>query len=242
MRRAKNLCNYQPSSMAFSVSSTIIPHTRVSINVSLAPIQPFFSTLLPSIRSKRTCREHTVTPIRPTLGRILAKNPSMRSLYNGWVATSKLLHSIKTKRIELQLLRQNLMLYSILKGQHEDRAFVLKFSAMEIYNEAVRDLLSTDSLPLRVLDDPEKGTVVEKLTEETPRDWSHLKGLLSICEAQRKIGETTLNETSSRSHHILRLNFVDLAGSERASQALSGSERAEFYFILFYFLCFWCFC
>ncbi|KAL7259081.1 hypothetical protein ACSBR1_005060 [Camellia fascicularis] len=80
MRRAKNLCNYQPSSMAFSLSSTIIPHTRVSINVSLTPIQPFFSTLLPSIRSKRTCREHTVAPIRPTLGRILAKNPSMDSL------------------------------------------------------------------------------------------------------------------------------------------------------------------
>ncbi|CAL5393347.1 unnamed protein product [Camellia sinensis] len=77
MRRAKNLCNYQPPSMAFSLSSTIIPHTRVSINVSLTPIQPFFSTHLPSIRSKRTRREQTVAPIRPTLGRILAKNPSM---------------------------------------------------------------------------------------------------------------------------------------------------------------------
>ncbi|XP_028055945.1 peptidyl-prolyl cis-trans isomerase CYP37, chloroplastic-like [Camellia sinensis] len=77
MRRAKNLCNYQPPSMAFSLSSTIIPHTRVSINVSLTPIQPFFSTQLPSIRSKRTRREQTVAPIRPTLGRILAKNPSM---------------------------------------------------------------------------------------------------------------------------------------------------------------------
>ncbi|XAR72766.1 Plus-end-directed kinesin ATPase [Bertholletia excelsa] len=133
--------------------------------------------------------------------------------------------------------------------KHEERAFVLKFSAMEIYNEAVRDLLSTDSTPLRVLDDPEKGTVVEKLTEETLRDWSHLKDLLSICEAQRKIGETSLNETSSRSHQIIRLtiessareflgkdnsttlaasvNFVDLAGSERASQALSVGARLK---------------
>lgn len=32
---------------------------------------------------------------------------------------------------------------------------MLKFSAMEIYNEAVRDLLSSDSGPLRLLDDPE---------------------------------------------------------------------------------------
>ena len=84
---------------------------------------------------------------------------------------------------------------------------------MEIYNEAVRDLLSTDNLPLRLLDDPEvnllvllfffpllfvyhdhctksllfhqRGTIVEKLTEETLRDWSHLKNLLSICEGNK---------------------------------------------------------
>lgn len=82
---------------------------------------------------------------------------------------------------------------------------------MEIYNEAVRDLLSTDGAPLRLLDDPEvsllpyfscsvrdfvvssilnsyeylhlkqKGTVVEKLTEETLTEWSDLQTLLSIC-------------------------------------------------------------
>ncbi|KAL0454126.1 UNVERIFIED_CONTAM: Kinesin-like protein KIN-7E [Sesamum latifolium] len=133
--------------------------------------------------------------------------------------------------------------------KHEERAFVLKFSAMEIYNEVVRDLLSTDNTPLRLLDDPERGTIIEKLTEETLRDRNHLKDLLSICEAQRQIGETSLNETSSRSHQILRLtiessarefigkgnsttlaasvNFVDLAGSERASQALSVGQRLK---------------
>jgi hypothetical protein len=39
--------------------------------------------------------------------------------------------------------------------QHPEREFILKFSAIEIYNEAVRDLLSHDSTPLRLLDDPE---------------------------------------------------------------------------------------
>ncbi|KAB1224551.1 Kinesin-like protein NACK1 [Morella rubra] len=133
--------------------------------------------------------------------------------------------------------------------RHEERAFVLKFSAIEIYNEAIRDLLSTDNTPLRLLDDPERGTIVEKVTEETLRDWSHLKELLSMCEAQRQIGETLLNERSSRSHQIIRLtvessareflgkdnstalaasvNFIDLAGSERASQALSTGARLK---------------
>ncbi|XP_018480372.1 kinesin-like protein KIN-7G isoform X2 [Raphanus sativus] len=134
-------------------------------------------------------------------------------------------------------------------SKHKEREFVLKFSAMEIYNESVRDLLSTDITPLRLLDDPEKGTVVEKLTEETLRGWNHFKELLSICIAQRHIGETALNEVSSRSHQILRLtvestaheylandkfstltatvNFIDLAGSERASQSLSAATRLK---------------
>ena len=42
--------------------------------------------------------------------------------------------------------------------QHEERAFVLKFSAIEIYNEAIRDLLSSDDTQLRLRDDPEVNT------------------------------------------------------------------------------------
>ncbi|KAL5557590.1 hypothetical protein UlMin_039826 [Ulmus minor] len=134
-------------------------------------------------------------------------------------------------------------------NKHHEREFNMKFSALEIYNESVRDLLSADSTPLRLLDDPERGTIVERLTEETLMDWNHFKELLSICEAQRQIGETSLNEASSRSHQILRLtiessareyigndkssslaatvNFVDLAGSERASQTLSAGTRLK---------------
>ncbi|KAL6583228.1 hypothetical protein OROMI_005306 [Orobanche minor] len=133
--------------------------------------------------------------------------------------------------------------------KHPEREFVLKFSAMEIYNESVRDLLSVDSYPLRLLDDPERGTIVEKLTEEIVKDRNHVIHLLSICEAQRRSGETSLNEMSSRSHQIIRLtiesasrelvgrdntstltasvNFVDLAGSERASQSLSAGTRLK---------------
>lgn len=45
--------------------------------------------------------------------------------------------------------------FQLFSLQHEERAFVLKFSAIEIYNEVVRDLLSTDNMSLRLLDDPE---------------------------------------------------------------------------------------
>ncbi|XP_019424225.1 PREDICTED: kinesin-like protein KIN-7F isoform X1 [Lupinus angustifolius] len=133
--------------------------------------------------------------------------------------------------------------------KHPEREFVSKFSAIEIYNESVRDLLSADSTPLRLLDDPERGTVIEKLTEEAVRDRNHLTELIAFCENQRQIGETTMNDASSRSHQILRLtiessalefhgndkssslaasvNFVDLAGSERVSQTNSAGTRLK---------------
>ncbi|KAF2298676.1 hypothetical protein GH714_024747 [Hevea brasiliensis] len=127
-----------------------------------------------------------------------------------------------------------------------ERDFTIKISGLEIYNENVRDLLNTESgRNLKLLDDPEKGTVVEKLVEETASNDQHLRHLISICEAQRQVGETALNDTSSRSHQIIRLtiestlrensdcvrsfvaglNFVDLAGSERASQTHADGAR-----------------
>ncbi|GLT63484.1 hypothetical protein SLA2020_360460 [Shorea laevis] len=127
-----------------------------------------------------------------------------------------------------------------------ERDFTVKISGLEIYNENVRDLLNSESgRNLKLLDDPEKGTVVEKLVEETAKNDQHLRHLISICEAQRQVGETALNDTSSRSHQIIRLtiestlrensdcvrsfiaslNFVDLAGSERASQTHADGAR-----------------
>ncbi|XP_031118436.1 kinesin-like protein NACK2 [Ipomoea triloba] len=128
-----------------------------------------------------------------------------------------------------------------------ERDFVLKFSALEIYNETVIDLLNNESGSLRLLDDPEKGTIVEKLIEEIVEDDQHLRHLIKICEAQRQVGETALNDKSSRSHQIIRLtidssirensgqvksllatlNLVDLAGSERASQTSAGGTRLK---------------
>ncbi|KAJ6411380.1 hypothetical protein OIU84_008031 [Salix udensis] len=127
-----------------------------------------------------------------------------------------------------------------------ERDFTIRISGLEIYNENVRDLLNSESgRNLKLLDDPEKGTVVEKLVEETASNDRHLRRLINICEAQRQVGETALNDTSSRSHQIIRLsiestlrensdcvrsfvaslNFVDLAGSERASQTHADGAR-----------------
>uniref|UniRef100_A0A803LPF0 Kinesin-like protein n=1 Tax=Chenopodium quinoa TaxID=63459 RepID=A0A803LPF0_CHEQI len=83
--------------------------------------------------------------------------------------------------------------------RHEERAFALKFSAMEIYNENVRDLLSSDNTPLRLMDDPET-------IESSAREF---------------IGK---GNSSTLSASVF---FIDLAGSERAAQAMSAGTRLK---------------
>ncbi|PON66062.1 Kinesin-like protein [Parasponia andersonii] len=137
-------------------------------------------------------------------------------------------------------------IYEHIKNSPE-RDFTLKLSALEIYNETVIDLLNRESGSLRLLDDPERGTVVEKLVEEVVKDSQHLRHLINIYEAQRQVGETALNDKSSRSHQIIRLtiessfressgcvksfiaslNLVDLAGSERASQTNADGTKLK---------------
>ncbi|OWZ51163.1 centromeric protein E [Cryptococcus neoformans c45] len=131
--------------------------------------------------------------------------------------------------------------------EEPERAFLLRVSYIEIYNETLRDLLNFKKGPLRDYEKPSihtsKGKVyVEPLVEEivsTPED---VMELLEKGNAQRRIGATDWNERSSRSHCVFtiviesrprdgdgdedirlsRLNLIDLAGSEKA---VSDSER-----------------
>jgi hypothetical protein len=45
--------------------------------------------------------------------------------------------------------------FDLFLTQHDDQIFILKFSALEIYNEVASDLLNPESGPLRIMDDPE---------------------------------------------------------------------------------------
>jgi centromeric protein E len=60
--------------------------------------------------------------------------------------------------------------------QHEERAFVLKFSAIEIYNEVVRDLLSAENTSLRLWDDAEVRATNSYIFREKKR--KRRKGIL----------------------------------------------------------------
>ncbi|KAK3247057.1 hypothetical protein CYMTET_43437 [Cymbomonas tetramitiformis] len=137
------------------------------------------------------------------------------------------------------------------------REFLLHIAAMEIYNEVCRDLLKDSGASVRLLDDPERGTVAEGLTEEPVRSLEHLLQLVADAETRRQVGAHALNRNSSRSHQIIRLtiesripnkptpaasaggvaecsglllsslNFVDLAGSERYSGTGANGQRLK---------------
>ncbi|KAK2579324.1 hypothetical protein KPH14_008276 [Odynerus spinipes] len=124
------------------------------------------------------------------------------------------------------------------------REFLLRVSYLEIYNERVNDLLNKSGTDLKLHEDV-NGQIIIKCKEEVTNSPEHVLSIMKKGDKNRRIGETNMNERSSRSHTIFRitiesresdadsdgaiqvsqLNLVDLAGSERARQTGATGER-----------------
>jgi kinesin family member 15 len=124
-------------------------------------------------------------------------------------------------------------------------------SFLEIYNETISDLLSPGAvagLPLREDSRRNGGVFVEGLREESVLDVADIAYLLERGVANRRVGETLMNERSSRSHSVFtatverrtlggngspdtvlrsRLHLVDLAGSERQKTTGAAGDRLK---------------
>ena len=132
--------------------------------------------------------------------------------------------------------------FEVMDSKSGEKSYGVKFSYMEIYNEAIRDMMgydTTTSLELR--EDPSKGLIVAGLSEQ-----------VAVCEqsvyrmvlAGNKNRVMDNNQCSTRSHAIFqvvveqfdrcagiesevkfsKLCFIDLAGSEKASRNPKGIE------------------
>ena len=79
-------------------------------------------------------------------------------------------------------------IFSIIEGQ-QAREYLLRASAVEIYNEKVRDLFrdGTERQNLLLQDDPERGTVVDGAIEEGISSVEQLSQLLHIIEERRMV-------------------------------------------------------
>ena len=112
----------------------------------------------------------------------------------------------------------------------------LYFSAAQIYNEQISDLV--DSLRELEIRNNKDCFYIDNLAEQEITNINDLNHFIDITEGNRKKGVTSLNEFSSRSHAIYTfklvqrekhmtsiLNLVDLAGSERTDKSKIKSEQ-----------------
>lgn len=84
---------------------------------------------------------------------------------------------------------------------------------LQLYNEEVHDLLSTDQTKLQIHESKENGIYVAGLREDIVTSAEHVLKLLYSGEKLRHFGETKMNKTSSRSHTIFRM--VRCCGKQR---------------------------
>ena len=132
-------------------------------------------------------------------------------------------------------------------------SYTVRVSYFEVYNEHVRDLLSTPRQTntghpnyLKIREHPTEGPYVKDLTEMAVKNHGELLRCMRIGDASRTTASTKMNDTSSRSHAVFtivlkqihhdlstdsttertaRIRLVDLAGSERANRTEATGQR-----------------
>ena len=91
--------------------------------------------------------------------------------------------------------------------------FVVRVSYIEIHNEEVRDLLSTEGDSKRNVREKDGIFFVEHSIDRVVSSMNELLGVVSDGEKNRSVGSTQMNERSSRSHSILRITVERMAPS-----------------------------
>ena len=129
----------------------------------------------------------------------------------------------------------------------ENEKYLVRASYFEIYNEEIRDLLSKDPKnKLELKENQDSGVYVKDLTSFVVKSTSEIDHVMQAGKKNRSVGETLMNQASSRSHSVFaiviecctsdergehirvgKLNLVDLAGSERQSKTGATGQRLK---------------
>ena len=95
--------------------------------------------------------------------------------------------------------------------KNSTKKFLVRCSYVEIYQEEIRDLLGSDpNLKLDLKEDPNKGVYVKDLTILTVKSIKEIDTLMEKGNSLRKVGQTAMNDTSSRSHSLFTV-FIETA-------------------------------
>ena len=138
-------------------------------------------------------------------------------------------------------------IFGFIKTEGESKKFFLRCSFVEIYNEEVRDLLGKNNRKLDIREDPKKGTFLRDVTYITIKNTNDIENCLERGNKNRHVGQTSMNDQSSRSHSLFtvyleieekgeggnsriksgKLNLVDLAGSERVGKTNATGQTFD---------------
>ncbi len=130
-----------------------------------------------------------------------------------------------------------------LLSNYRNKDFKMIVAYIEIYNEIIRDLLA-DGNVIDITEDPGKGVVLIGAKEIDVENTESFYDILYLGNKKRTTGSTNNNESSSRSHAVLRINLdnidresndiisgkfilVDLAGSEKTTGNQNNNVNQE---------------
>ena len=88
------------------------------------------------------------------------------------------------------------------------KTWIVKVSYIEIYNECVNDLLDPSRKNLSVRENQQGKAIIDNLSEHEVCSLEETMHYLLKGDEQRKIAETRLNEKSSRSHTVFKINIL----------------------------------
>eukprot|EP00929_Paragymnodinium_shiwhaense_P051385 TRINITY_DN2586_c1_g1_i1.p1 TRINITY_DN2586_c1_g1~~TRINITY_DN2586_c1_g1_i1.p1 ORF type:complete len:881 (+),score=258.96 TRINITY_DN2586_c1_g1_i1:122-2764(+) len=138
----------------------------------------------------------------------------------------------------------------IAENTNPDKKYEVEVSIVEIYNEAVQDLLVLpEDRPKKGLEIRESkllGIYIDGVTKTAVASYEHIEATIKEATDNRTVGATLMNATSSRAHTVVTIGFkqlemmsgkmseklsminlVDLAGSEKAGQTGATGDRLK---------------
>lgn len=100
-------------------------------------------------------------------------------------------------------------IFGFIDGNTDGTKFLVRCSYLEIYNEEIRDLLVDNGrhapAKLELKEDPNKGLFVKDLSCIIVKSIPEIEKAMMFGTNNRKVAETNMNSTSSRSHSIFTI-------------------------------------
>ena len=100
--------------------------------------------------------------------------------------------------------------------KNSSKKFLVRCSFIEIYQEEIRDLLGNTDQKLELKENKDKGVFVKDLSIITVKSIPEIEHYMAQGNKLRMVGQTAMNDTSSRSHSIFTI-YIETAETVSSS-------------------------